>query len=168
MKRLSNTLPCDALSKIHKSFIRSHIDYGDIVHDKPINESFTCKLERVQYKACPAITGAIRGTPGERLNKELRLESLSDRRWVCKLTFFYKIMKRNSLQYLSDYLKGGNSVYDTRSANQITLNTFRTRTEKFKSLYFPFCISEWNKLSNLTKQAENIKKLKNILVRYQT
>ena len=53
-------------------------------------ESFTSRLERVQYKAWPAITGAIQGTSGERLNKDLRLESLSDRKWVRKLTFSMK------------------------------------------------------------------------------
>ena len=39
------------------------------------------------------------------------------------------------------------------------------KTEKFKSSFFPFCISEWNKLSSLTKQSENIKKLKNTLIK---
>ena len=45
---------------------------------KPRNESFTSKLERVQYKACLAITGAIQGTSRECLNKELAMESLSN------------------------------------------------------------------------------------------
>ena len=114
----------------------------------------------MQYKACLAITGAIEGTSPEHLYKEIRLESLIDRIWVCKLTFFHKIVKENSPQYLSNYLKGNsNSVYNTRSASQISLNTFRTRTEKFKN-----CISEWNESSNLTKQSENTKKFKNILI----
>ena len=30
MKRLSNKLPRDALLRIYKSFVRSHLDYGDI------------------------------------------------------------------------------------------------------------------------------------------
>ena len=86
------------------------------------------------------------------------------RNFVCKLTFFYKIVKRNSPQYLSNYLKGNNnSVYKTRSASQISLNSFRTRTEKLKKSVFLFCISDWNKLNNLKKQSENIKKLKNAL-----
>ena len=86
MKRLSNKIPRDAV-------------YGDIVYNKPNNESVTSKLERVEYNACLAITGTIQGTCHERLNTELGLESLSDRRWVCKLTFLYKIVKGNSPQY---------------------------------------------------------------------
>ena len=37
------------------------------------------------------ITGAIQGTSPERLYRELGLESLTDRRWIRKLVFFYKI-----------------------------------------------------------------------------
>ena len=54
---------------------------------------FTSKLERVQYKSCLTITGAIQGKSRERL-KELDLESLSDRRWVRKLTFIYRNSER--------------------------------------------------------------------------
>ena len=44
---------------------------------KTNNEYFTIKLERLQYKACIAITGAIQGTSREHLNKKIGLESLS-------------------------------------------------------------------------------------------
>ena len=39
------------------------------------------------------------------------------------------------------------------------------RTEKFKNSFFPFCIFEWSKVINLTKQSQNIKKLKNRLMK---
>ena len=107
----------------------------------------------------------IQGLSHKHLYRELGLESFSDRRSVCKFTFFFKIVKGNSPQYLSNCLnRNNNSVYNTRSANQISLNTFRTRTEKFKYSFFPICVSEWNKLSNLTKQSENINKFKNTLM----
>ena len=76
--------------RIHESHVRSYLDYGDIVYDKPNNKYFTCKLERVQYKVCLAITGTIQGTSCECLYKELGLESLSGRRWVSRLTFSVK------------------------------------------------------------------------------
>ena len=136
------------------------------MYDKPNNESFTSRLASVQYKACLAKTCTIQGTSREHVYKELGLKSLSDRKWVCKLTFFYKIVKGNSRQHLSNYLKrDNNSSYNTKSASEIILNTFRTRTEKFKNSLFPCCDSEWNKLSNLIKQSENIKKIKNTLIK---
>ena len=61
IKNLTNTLPKDALLTIYKSFVRPHLDYGDIIYDQPQNESFCNKLESVQYNATLAITGAIQG-----------------------------------------------------------------------------------------------------------
>ena len=49
-----------------------------IIYDKPNNKLFTKTLERVQYKACLAITYTIEGASRERLYKELGLESLSE------------------------------------------------------------------------------------------
>ena len=69
----------DALIRIYKSFVRSHLDYVDIACDTP-NESFASRLERVQFKSCLAIKGTIQGTSSERLYKELGLESLNDKR----------------------------------------------------------------------------------------
>ena len=66
--------------------------------------SFKNKVENVQYRACIAITGAIQGTSRERLYRELGLESLTDRRWIRKLVFLYKIVTGFSPQYLSCYL----------------------------------------------------------------
>ena len=38
IKRLSVNTPRDALLRIYKSFIRPHLDYGDIIYDKCTNE----------------------------------------------------------------------------------------------------------------------------------
>ena len=92
IKKLSVNLPHDALLRIYKSFI--NLDYGDIIYDKQHNESFKNKIENIQYKSCNinlAITGAIQGTSQEHLYHELDLESLGDRRWCRKLTFFIKL-----------------------------------------------------------------------------
>ena len=58
IRRLSVNLPRNALLTIYKSFIRPHLDYGDILYDKPNNENFQNKIEKVQYRACLAITRA--------------------------------------------------------------------------------------------------------------
>ena len=61
--------------------------------DKLNNESFKSWIESIQYKACVAITGATQRTSRERLYRELSLESLIDRCWFRKLTFFIKLLK---------------------------------------------------------------------------
>ena len=52
----------EALLTIYKSFVRPHLDYGDIIYDQPNNESFCQKLWSYKYIAALAITGLIRGT----------------------------------------------------------------------------------------------------------
>ena len=91
LRKLHNFLPRAALITIYKAFIRPHLDYGDILYDQAYNMSFHQKLESIQYNACLAITGAIRGTSKEKLYQEIGLESLQLRRWYRKLEMFYKI-----------------------------------------------------------------------------
>ena len=40
IRRLSVNLPHNALLTIYKSFVRPHLDYGDILYDKPNNDNF--------------------------------------------------------------------------------------------------------------------------------
>ena len=81
IKRLSINLPHNASQTIYKSFIRPHLDYGDILYGSPSSENFQSKLEKIQYGACLAVTGAIKETSRERLYNELGLHSLSARCW---------------------------------------------------------------------------------------
>ena len=61
------------------------------MYDKPSNETFINKIEKAQYDAALAITGAIRGTCWEKPYAELGLESLKFKQWFRKLASFYKI-----------------------------------------------------------------------------
>ena len=87
IRKLRNFLPRPSLLQIYKSFVRPHLDYGDIIYDKAFIGYFQKKLESIQYNAALAITGAIRGTSREKIYSELGLESLQDRRWYRKLCF---------------------------------------------------------------------------------
>ena len=74
-----------------KCFTRSNLDYGDFIYDKPNNDSFSSKIESVQYNAVLAITGPIRGISQTKLYNGLRLESLRSKRWFRYLCTLYKI-----------------------------------------------------------------------------
>ena len=77
IKKLSTHLPREVLLRTYKSFVRPNLDYGNIIFDKPNNDS---KLElKVFNVKCIAITGSIQGTSRERLYKESGSESLSKR-----------------------------------------------------------------------------------------
>ena len=90
LRKFQNFLPIKSLLTIYKSFIRPHLDYGDMIYDQSYNTSFHQRLEPLQYNAALAITGAIRGTSKEKLFNKLGLESLQNRRWYRKLSFLYK------------------------------------------------------------------------------
>ena len=87
--KLAHMLPRQSLITIYKSFIWPHLDYGDIIYDQPNNESFCNLIERVQYNAALAITGAIKGTSQLKIYNELGIESLKFRRWFRQLCVFY-------------------------------------------------------------------------------
>ena len=80
-----------SLLTIYKSFVSTHLDYGDVIYHQPNNSNFFDTVESVQYNAALAITGTIRGTSKERLYQELGLEYLSLRRWFRRLCIFYKL-----------------------------------------------------------------------------
>ena len=59
---MNNVLPRSRLLTIYKSFVRPHLDYGDVLYHQPNNENMNNKPESVQYSAALSITGAIKGT----------------------------------------------------------------------------------------------------------
>ena len=83
--KLQMILPRRSLVTIYKSFIRPHLEYGDIILDQAFDNSFYDKSESIQYNASLAMTGAIRSTSKEKLYEELGFESPQQRRWFRKL-----------------------------------------------------------------------------------
>lgn len=67
LRKLYNKLSRASLITIYKTFIRPHLDCGDIIYDKAYSNSFHQKTESVQYNAALAIAASIRGSPREKL-----------------------------------------------------------------------------------------------------
>ena len=164
LRSLQNLLPRSALLTIYKAFVRPHLDYGDVIYDQAYNNSFHEKLESVQYNACLAITGAIRGTSKEKIYEELGLESLQSRRWYRKLCYFYKFFRGQSPQYLSELIPQRNSSYTTRNADQIPL--FKVKHNFFKNSFFPSTVIEWNSLDSDIRNSTSIGLFKSNLLKF--
>ena len=60
-----------SLRIVYNDYESSFVDYGDILCDQVFNSPFRDRLKSVQYKACLAITGAVRGISKEKLYQEL-------------------------------------------------------------------------------------------------
>ena len=76
LQKLEKTLLRLALITMYKDFVRPHLDYGDIIYDEAYNKTFHQKLDSVQYNACLALSGDIRGSLRGKLYHELGFEYL--------------------------------------------------------------------------------------------
>ena len=61
-----------SLTTIYKTFIRSHLDYGDVIYDRAFKELFYQRLESIQHNATMAITRIITDSSSKKLFQELR------------------------------------------------------------------------------------------------
>ena len=164
LRKLSNLLPRQTLVTIYKSFIRPHLDYGDVVYDQAFNNSFHAKMESVQYNACLAITEAIRGTSREKIYRELGLESLQLRRWYRKLCLFYKVFKNEHPKYLFHLILVICTSHATRTESNIPL--IKTKHNFFKNSFFPSAIIEWNNLDPNLRNSNSISVFKEKILNF--
>ena len=144
-------LPRSSLLTIYKSFVRPHLDYGDVIYDQPNNSRLSDKIESVQYNAALAITGAIRGTSKEKLYQELGLESLKDRRWLRRMSYLYKIISTKLPPYLYELIPLLQRSHRYPGCFQIYL----CKTIFFQNSFLPFTLTEWNKLDSDVKNIDS-------------
>ena len=161
---LQKFLPRPVLMTMYKAFVRPHLDYGDIIYDEAYDETFHQKFESIQYNACLALSGAIRGSSRENLYQELGVESLQYRRWYRKLSLFYKIFKENKPVYLFNLIPIKNSNHNTRNTDKITL--FRAKHNFFKNYFFPSTVIESNKLDLNLRSAASLNVFRKNLLKF--
>ena len=120
---------------IYKSFIRPHLDYGNVIYDRPSNASFTNKIKSVQNNAVLAVTGAIKSSSPVKFYQEFGLEYLQPRRWMRRLCLLYKFLSTGQPSQIHNFLlQMGNSH---RHSNPSHL--FPCRTEYFNWALFSTC-----------------------------
>ena len=145
LRKFQNILPRSALLTIYKCFVRTHLDYGDIIYDQAFNNSFHQKIESLQYNAALAITGAIRGTSREKIYQELTYR---------KLCLFFKVYKNQCPKYLFDIIPQSNCPYRTRNA--LNIPHINVKHQFFKNSYFPSTIIEWKKLDSNIRNSKTL------------
>ena len=149
---------------IYKCFVRTHLDYGDIIYDQAFNNSFHQEIESLQYNIGLAITGAIRGSSREKIYQELGLESLQQRRCCRKLCLFFKVYKNQRPKYLFDMIPQSNCPYRTRNA--LNIPHINVKHQFFKNSYFPSTITEWNKLDSNIRNSETLNIFKSKILKF--
>ena len=151
IRKMNLSLPRSSLLTICKSFVRPHLDYGDVIYDQPNNSILSDKIESVQYNAVLAITGVIRGASKEKLYQELGLESLRNRRWLRRMSYLYKIVSTKLPPYLYDLIPPLQRSHRYPGC----FKTLRCRTELLRNSFLPFTVNEWNNLDSEIKNSDS-------------
>ena len=93
------------------------------------------------------MTGAWKETSREKLYEELGWESLSLRRLSRRLVLFYKLVNDLTPDYTRYPIPQlPQAMYSFRNTDVI--GQIRARTTRFKTSFYPDCLSEWNKLDS--------------------
>ena len=123
--------------------------------------SFCEKLEAVQYKAALAITGAIQGTPSNKIYEELGIESIEARRWYRCLNCTFKILKEEAPNYLINLIRQCNQTIRTRNVH---ITIFHYGTDCFKYSFLPSTLKDWFYLDDNITKPESISVFKSRLL----
>ena len=99
----------------------------------------------------------------QKIYDELGWESLNLRRWSRRLVLFYKIINNLTPDYTRDPLpQHQESDYSLR--RRAAIGQIRARTERFKSSFYPNCLSEWEKLDPEIQQSCSVNVFKKKLL----
>ena len=127
---------------MYKTLVRSHLHYCYITYHTPsVNGSLNNrmeKVERVQYQAGLAITGAWQGSNRNVLNENMGWESLPDRRTTRRVLQLYKIRANQTPFYLREKLSPLRSLLHLNT-NPHTFRDIPCKTNRYKNSFFPQC-----------------------------
>ena len=167
IKHLSRFLPLNTLDQMYKTLVRSHLDYCDIIYHIPskhnqfgeILNTLMERVEKIQYHAALAITGAWQGSNRSKLYDELGWESLSDRRWRRRVLQIHNIVT-SAPCYLGNKLpRFRRPLYSQNNAN--IFHGIRCKTDRYMNSFFPNGTNSWNNVISHFKNIPSVDVLKN-------
>ena len=165
IKHLAPYLPLKSLDQIYKMHVRPHLDYCDIIYHIPtIRNDFDSSqalnyqmnaLERTQYQAALAVSGAWKGTNLDKIYEELGWETLNYRRMFRRLTQFYKIMHNLTPEYLKIPIPSHQGhLFGYRFTN--VLNPITCRTDRYSNSIYPDSVTSWNNIGPELRGEESL------------
>ena len=123
-------------------------------------------LERSQYQAALAVSGAWKGTHINKIYEELGWETLDLRRYFRRQTLLYKILNNLTPEYLKSPIQfRRNLVYTGDNIPVHSIISILCRTEFYRNSFFPDSISSWNDLGTELTSAKSLSLFKTHLLR---
>ena len=151
LRRIRDFTSFDVLIKIYKALIEPHFDYACTVWDD-LDATLALKLQRLQNRAARIITGSDYEVRSADILKNLRWETLQNRRFYFKKRLMIKIVKGEAPQYLINLFKTRThktSMVLRNSENKLKLQ--KPRTDCFKGSFSYSGAALWNNLSAETR-----------------
>ena len=148
-----------SLERVYISNIRPIMEYGDVIWAGG-NIGDLDKLD-MQKNAARVVTGATARCDTSTLMNDVAWPMLASRRRIHRLTMFYQIVNGLSPPYLRDLLParvGERSRYNMRTGQNFTVPLCRTNT--YLKSFFPYTMTEWNRLENSVTNAPTLSSFK--------
>ena len=153
MRPLKMIMDRKTLELLYFAFVRSQMEYGDILWDIPNPNDRTLDiLEMVQVNAARLVCGGIARSSTTKLYGELKWVPLAIRRKQHRLAQFYRISNKLAPVYLTDLLPARiheRTVYQLR--NRDNLDVPVARLNRYLYSFFPATIRDWNILPDNIK-----------------
>ena len=168
MRTLTCKLYRNSLEIIFTTFIRSLIEYGDIIWDN-CTQFKKQEIEKIQIEAARIATGITKLVSLNALYQETGWVTLEKRRKNNKLVMFDKMCNDLTPSYLSSLVPqsiNNLSQYSLRNAGN--LQSIHARTNLYFQSFLPSVVRKWNDLSDEAKRSSSVTSFKNYLNRNRT
>ena len=145
-----------SLQKLYFTFIRSILEYADIVWDNCTQQQSN-EIEKIQLEAGRIVSGTTKLIELGKLYKELGWLKLSERRDLHKLFLFFKMENGLTPLYLTNLIPprvGDTSAYSLRSSENYLSVHANTRT--YADSFLPSTVKAWNNLPTSIKSANTL------------
>ena len=165
LRQLKFTLDRKSLEKVYFTFIRSLLEYADVVWDNCTQQQSNA-LEKIQLEAGRIVSGTTKLVEINKLYAELGWIKLSDRRSLHKLFLFFKMENGLTPQYLSDLIPArvaDVSAYNLRNSDNYVL--IHSHTRSYAESFLPSTIRAWNNLPESVKSASTLPEFKRMLTK---
>ena len=156
MRKLKFSLDRKSLETIYITFIRSLLEYADVIWDN-CTQYEKNEIEKIQIEAARIATGATKLVSINDRYKEICWDTLQKRRDDNKLTLFCKMYNNIAPGYLSSLIPqqvDAISRYNLRNSND--LQTIIAKTSLYYNSFLPSTLRQWNNLSIETRQLTSL------------
>ena len=150
------------LERIYFAFVRPILEYGSIVWDSaPRHEKHFTEMEKLQIQAARIVTGCNNYASKLLLYRDTGWDTLRDRRERQRLILFYKIINGLAPQHLCNIINSYVNITDHRyTFRNNNIQQIFSRTETFRSSYFPCSIRLWNALPPSVRNVDSLSQFK--------